>query len=514
MSFRTLLLPLTATLVAPALSAHIVSGRVVDANGDPVANVDIDADNQGSGGDPTLSGDFTDAAGFFAVDVPANPYDFYFFPPKPPVTTHLPKVKEGVFVTGPIDLGTIVLDAGGHLTGRCVSSTGLPIAGINLDVLDPNGNDTLLQGDNTTATGQFSLAVPLGGIQVQFKTGGAVWPTLLAPQAVDTLMTASKSLGDVVMPPGFHLTGSVSGPSGAMSNVDLDLIDVATGLKVFLQNDNTNPFGQFDVVVAAGTYDAEFCPPAGVLVAAGETLGVTVAGPTDVGNKQLQAGVSLTGTVTSAGGTPLAGVDLDVLDPLTGVGIPLCHDNTNPSGVYAVVVPAGTWHVEVEPQYTVPYAKKTLLNQVIAGATVLNATLDDCPFFVNYGTGTAGTGGAVPHLQTSGGTPRPGNDAFAYELTGAVGGAPAFLGVSKGPSALPFLGGTVLIDVTKLLASVPLALSGPAGSAGAGAATFPFPVEIVPPLFGVTVYHQVVVIDPAAPQSFSMSEGMSFTFCP
>ena len=59
----------------------------------------------------------------------------------------------------------------------------------------------------------------------------------------------------------------------------------------------------------------------------------------------------------------------------------------------------------------------------ISGPTLLDGTLPDCPFPTNYGTGTPGTGGLVPHLTHSGGTPREGNANWAMELQNGRGGA-------------------------------------------------------------------------------------------
>jgi hypothetical protein len=52
-----------------------------------------------------------------------------------------------------------------------------------------------------------------------------------------------------------------------------------------------------------------------------------------------------------------------------------------------------------------------------------------------------------------------------------------------------------------------------AGIPGAGKTTFPTPVEIVPAMAGVTLYHQRVAVDFAAPASLSMNEGLAYMFC-
>jgi hypothetical protein len=251
-----------------------------------------------------------------------------------------------------------------------------------------------------------------------------------------------------------------------------------------------------------------------VLLVSHELKDVVVSGNLFLGTTTLFGGVALTGVVKNVAGQVLAGVDVDVINSASGVGVPLCDDNTSASGSYSVVVPTGTFDVRFEPPYSLPYGSSTVPGQVITGPKTVNGVLPSCPFFVNYGAGTPGAGGIVPHLQTSGGAPRGGNPNFTYQLSQGLGGAPAILAASLGSASLPIFGGVALIDFTSIIATVPLALSGSAGAPGAGAASFKLPVAITPPLYGFTIYNQFVVFDPAAPAGFSMSEGMAYTFCP
>lgn len=507
-----LLLLLLSGLALPA-SADVVTGHVVDSNGLPVAGVDIDIKTLG-GDDLPIIDDGTDASGNFSIVVPAGLYDVLFFPPAPPVTTHLSTVVEDVVVVGTKNLGTIVLPPGVAVTGRCVTTTAIPVAGVNLDVHLDGGGDLLLKGDTTGPTGQFSLAVPTQPLELRFKTFGAVWPSPLAPKALPLSPVSSINLGDVVLLPGFIVSGTLAGPGGPLSGGDIDVNDAVTGDEVYTPDDNTDDSGDWSIVLAAGIYDVQYCPPTGALLVSKETKDVVVSAGLSLGTTVLSPGVVLSGTVKNAAGQPLASVDVDVTNSFTDVEVPLCNDNTSASGVYSVVVPTGTFDVEFEPPYSIPYGSATVLDQVITGPKTVNGVLPSCPFFVNYGVGTAGTGGFVPHLQTSGGAPRGGNPNFTYQLSKGLGGAPAVLAASLFPSSLPLFGGIVLVDVTHLLATVPLTLSGPAGAGGVGAASFKLPVPITPSLYGFTIYNQFIAIDFAAPASFSMSEGMSYTFCP
>lgn len=115
------------------LQADFISGQVVDANGVGVSGVDIDIDNLGSGGDPTILNDGTDANGFFITTVPAGFYRVLFLPPAPPASTHLTAILDNVLVTDTTDMGVITLPAGIGLTGRVMNGSGFPVANVNLD---------------------------------------------------------------------------------------------------------------------------------------------------------------------------------------------------------------------------------------------------------------------------------------------------------------------------------------------------------------------------------------------
>ena len=73
-------------LLSLETQSDTITGRVVDGNGVGVAGVDIDVKNLGSGGTPNISGDGTDADGFFSTTLPAGLYRVFFKPPPPPVT--------------------------------------------------------------------------------------------------------------------------------------------------------------------------------------------------------------------------------------------------------------------------------------------------------------------------------------------------------------------------------------------------------------------------------------------
>ncbi|MEW6071950.1 MAG: hypothetical protein AB1726_05045 [Planctomycetota bacterium] len=503
-------------LLAPLGAADVIQGRVVDSLGAGVQSVDIDALNLDTGNWETLLNDGTNASGDFVTTIPAGRYQILFLPPPPPATTHLVKTLDEVIVVGTVSLGTIALPAGVSLAGRCVSQTSVPAANVNLDVLDQATNQTLVtQNDFTDSFGNFLIAVPASAIEVRFDATGVPAMTL-ASIALDLSPTANTNLGDVVLPPGYAVTGTVarSGSGTPVSGADLDFWNSVTGIKAYTPNDNTQSDGSFSVVVAAATWDVEIEPRFTDLLVAEEVLGIVVAGPTSMGTISLDPGVVLYGNVIAHDGSIPVGSDVDVRYSATGQAILTPGDNTNAQGNYQIVVPTGVLDVTFNPpNFSYPLGADLHAGVVVAGTMALNGVLPPCLGGTNYGAGKPGTGGVVPHLSDSGGAPRPNNVGYAWELQNGRGGAVAILVGGSGAWSVPFQGGTLLVDLTPgTYSTFLLLLGGTPGAAGGGSATFPFPTPILD-FVGLTAYGQFAVLDPGATQNLALSDGMAVEIC-
>jgi hypothetical protein len=516
-SFPTLLFLAAAGMPA---SAQFIHGRVLDPLGAPVAGVNINAENNGSGGDPDLFNDGTNALGFFTTTVdPAGTYDFVFIPPSGGNLTVVTLADLTVPALGTLELGDVTLPFGAVVTGTVRDQAGLPLNAVNLDVLDPATGDQLYTpGDMTDATGAFSIVVPFGTWDLTFSATAGTGAGLLAPKLVNATFTANTGLGTVTLVPGFTLSATVLKPNlTGVLNADLDLFETAGGAKLYTPGDNTNAAGFVDVVVPAGTFDVEIAAPFANKLVSKTVAGVVVAGTTSLGIHVLQAGQILQGSVTNGANQPLAGVDVDVFVSSTGLEVTLSGDNTSATGTYAVIVPGSTTiDVEFEPPYSLPYGSQTVLNVPVTTVTkVQNGVLPDLPFHVPYGVGLAGSGGVVPLLGSSGGAPRFGNPDWALELSGALGGTTSVMLVGFGPASLPFKQGTLLVDIfggPGLMIFLPV--FGTPGAAGAGFFTLPAPVPTEPLYAGLTWYSQFLVQDPGAPAGWAMTNGVAVTWLP
>ena len=510
------LIPLAvAVAIATPHQADTITGQVVDSIGNPVANVNIDAFNTVTGEDETLSGDFTDANGFFTTTIPAGIYDLSFLPPSPPTTTHLAATQDAVVVVNVTNLGTITLPPGVALSGRCINAGGNPVAGVDIDVFDETTKKQLvLTNDDTDAFGNFLVAVPTSEIEVRFDTL-RVTSQMLAPQATVVTPTGTTNLGDVVLPPGFDVSGFVRRTNGsAVTGCDIDVRETATGDKIWTPSDNTDGSGFFDVRLAAGTWDVEACPDLSTVLVPAAIRSVVVSGNQSVGVITTPNGAVLSGTITGFDGSIQPNADVDAEDAF-GADILLCNDNADENGDYALVVPIDTLTISFEPpNFQTPYGADVHPGVVIGGPTVLDGVLPSCPGGQNYGVGLAGTGGVVPHLTDGGGSPRAGNDdGYFWSLEDGRGGGTAILMASIGQLNVPALGGTLLVNILPGQYSAFLViLDGTPGAAGAGSATFPVPVPLEM-LAGVTLYGQFGVLDGAAPANVALSDGMAVLFC-
>ena len=368
--------------------ADFLVGRVVDANGVGIPDIDIDVKNEGSGGDPIILNDGTDAMGFFTTTVPDGEYRVSFTPPPPPITTFLAFEVDDVTLVGTLDMGVLVMDRGVGVFGSVTGPDGLPVSGLNLDVVDELVDEEVdpLPYDFTNAFGLFAMSVPAGPIDVQIKPNVL---SGLAPYSIRMNPSEDVILDPIQLETGFPVTFLLQDVNALpLNNVDLDVVDLVTGEDVFTPGDNSNLGGLLDVILPAGQYEFEFCPPNGSPLAAA-SLVMTVAGPTDGGIVTLQPGVLFSGVVTRAGGIPVGGVDIDVRPVGGGPSIPACGDSTNALGAYSFIVPPGTYQVDYTPPSDQFLRALTINSLPINTAVAQNVTLSP-GFFAEYCNGDGG----------------------------------------------------------------------------------------------------------------------------
>jgi len=509
---RLSLLSLVLLLTTSTTQADIITGRVLDAAGQPVNGCNIDMIDEVTGNDMALSNDGTNALGIFSIVVPTGLYQVTINPPQPPVTVSLVETLNDVVVVVTQDLGDIHLTPGGLLSGTILLPNGLPAAGVNLDIEMPDGSEYIPAFDGTDLLGNFALVAPQGEVFLQIRPENLT-TTLLAPeQFALTNLGAAHDFGTINLRPGFWISLTVLNSQNApVYNADLDVTDLATALQVFTPSDNSDASGFVDVILPSGSFEIEVEPRfldglVGTLISP-----VNVSMDSNLGVVNLDQGVVLSGTVTDTLGQPLAGVDLDALDESTGNEISLGTDNSNSNGQYAVIVPTGTLTLIYTPSPAGAQVPLVESGVVVSGDLVHNVQLAECNCGTVRGVGTAGAGGHTPRLTTTAACPTLGDTSWGVTLTQGLGGALAVVraGIDTGPSA------GISQATSSLLLGPPviIQLSGTPGTPGVGTASINLPLQDDPSMAGLTLRARAVVFDSSARGGRSRSRVLEATLC-
>ena len=359
------------TLGAGPLAAATISGTVRNEAALGLANVDLDFIDLCSGDNIFLSGDKTAADGTFSVVVPAGTYDVHFTPAAGAVVTAAD--LQDVVVSVNAGLGVITLHPGRLVAGTVLLPGGAPAAGVDLKFVDvATEHRVYLSKDVTNASGQYAVRVPPGTYDLDYRPPVALSYTDaerfgLVVGASD-ISGLSNSLGT-----GFVVTGQVRDKnSNRVKNVDIDAYDECTGRRIATAHDNTDVNGNYSVVVPAGTYSFAYDPPRCKALESTRAGGVAIARAKDLGTEQMQAAVAVSGIVHGPDGLPLADARLKFYD-VTTVGNPrqpATNDRTDAAGAFSVLVPTGTYDINIEPPPGVDDVVGHL-NSVPAGPTSL-----------------------------------------------------------------------------------------------------------------------------------------------
>ncbi|MFQ5767212.1 MAG: IPT/TIG domain-containing protein [Acidobacteriota bacterium] len=395
---------LAALLPARQAMATVVTGQVTDLLGQGLINVDLDFIDRKTGTNLFLLDDNTDALGFYSVSVPAGDYDVRF---TPPLGALLVGVEIRVKPAGSSMVLNQVLQAGVAVSGRVLGPSLAPAVPLDLDFIDVVTGLIFTPRDNTDPTGNFTVIVPEATYNIQFEPGLGL---PLAPrEMVGVVVGASGlNLGDVVLDPGFHLQGEVLDPGGlAVGGAGIRLLDPATGLRIFANNNLTTPAGLYDLMAAPRAYTVEVVPPAGTPLLARQVAGVTVSADLILPPIQLDPGVLAAGSVTGPAGAGVRQVNLDFIDVLSGLKRFTVFDETDVSGNYQVAVAPALYDITFRPKPSSGLAPQRLPNVLIQGGVLLPAVSLSPGFMVS---------GVVTDL---GGLPQVGVDLdFISQATG------------------------------------------------------------------------------------------------
>lgn len=496
---------------AMSTQAQTLVGRVIDSNGNGVAGVNIDALDQ-NGNDVSLSNDGTDANGNFAVIFPGNgTYDVFFYPM---VSSHFaPAFRDNVVISGTTNIGNITVLSGVIVQGRSVDNGLSPINGARVKMRDnATQKFVLLSQNDTNSNGNFANVVVAGNYDLEIDTQESDRPDLAPKGFFDTNYLVDTNLGNIVHPPGFHVTAHVQRQNGTpVIGADFDFEDAATGERQFTPNDDTDSNGNVDTVVRAGTFNIQVDAQIADKLVSKLLVNVVIGGDTNLGTIVLNPGFYLQGTVTDTHANKIFNVNLDVDLAGTTIEVPTSGDHTDANGFYKVVVPAGTYDLYYKPPVALPLQTVIIFSRTINTDTTIDVSLPDCPPPSHYGAGTPGSGGFTPQLGVTGAT-RLGN-TIKVDVTNGLGGAQAFLFIGLTPANIQGFGWTLLVSPGPGFKVFSFKLGGTPGVPGAGNVHLPGRIPNDPVFANLNLYMQAATLDPGAAKGIAASDGLHIVLC-
>jgi hypothetical protein len=212
-----------------------------------------------------------------------------------------------------------------------------------------NGNPVGNAFDTTDGSGFYSISgIPSATYDVGF-TPDPVFD--LQPRLITNVIISGDLVLDVTLFPQDHyyIEGIVTDTLGnGLPFIDLNLYDQVTDTLITTTGDDTDSIGFYDVLVPAGIYRIVYRPIAGQPLVPIQLFNVAILADTII-DVEMLGGYYVQGTVTGPNG-PVVNADLDADDSFTGERIYTLDDNTDGSGHYQIVVPRGTFDINVTPQ--------------------------------------------------------------------------------------------------------------------------------------------------------------------
>ncbi len=243
--------------------------------------------------------------------------------------------------------------------------------------------------DITDTDGYYILedVEPPGTYGVGFKppTSTHLIPTL------ETVTVGESDVNlDVTLEFGNLLSGHVRDTlEVGIADIDLNVYDQFTGEKLYTPGDNTNESGFYNIVIPSGTFriryqyrgdneDLRYVPI--------ELEDVVIANDTTI-NVVLEEGYYVSGRVSDLEDDPVVDADLDAEDSETGEKVFTPGDNTDENGEYLLLVPAGTYSINVAPLpenrllaaivYGIPVFEDINLDFILEAGFMLYGTVRD-----------------------------------------------------------------------------------------------------------------------------------------
>ncbi len=276
-----------------------------------------------------------------------------------------------VFITV---LLTAVSALGFTISGTVTDPLAAPVNNVDVFLYDQFGNPIGIPQTRTDNNGLYSiLNISAGTYGVEFvpDVGTLLLPRLYTPIVVSGNTTVNGSLVQ-----GNLVTGTVTDTLGnPIVDIDLNAYIQSSGNLFDTPGDNTNLLGQYQILLPDDVFRIRWRSTLpGQRWVPLEIEGVNITGDTTI-NVVMVSGYFLSGTVRNQSLVPVFDVDLDIVDPSTGVTLITPSDNTDALGNYSLLIPGGTFDIQVEPLTATKLVPKESLSVVVNADKMVNFTL-------------------------------------------------------------------------------------------------------------------------------------------
>ncbi len=371
------------TLDVALIVGFFIKGFIRDTLGNGIDCIDLNVYdlNTPDTAQITTTGDDSDSAGFYDVLVPTGTYMVLYRPVLDtlcgnagPIAPYFPQRVYDVIVDTSDVIINVVLESGYYVSGTVTGPGGVPVVDADLDADDSfTGERLITPGDNTNSAGYYDFLVPPGTYDINVTP---LFSDGLVPQIVYGVVVNGPTTLDFTLEFGDVLSGTVLNPAGdGIPDVNLDVLDYNTGLKLFTPHDYTDQSGYFQMILSNGLYNMEIEPPQSVRLSGTLIDSLVFSSDTSI-IAQLDTGMYVSGIVTDSTGAGLPDVHLFSFNATTGDFVFASGNKTDSIGFYDIFIPPNTYNLVYKPDSLSGIPDSVILSNVpVFSDTVINVSI-------------------------------------------------------------------------------------------------------------------------------------------